>query len=78
MRGCLKTKQQKQIKIGPRDVEIRVRSMRFTPGTPGGSKKVKRNFAFFRSGVTWACWLVFEEPVGGGWFLSDHGVLAGM
>ena len=45
---------------------------------PGGSKKVKRNFTMFRSAVTWACWLVFEEPVGRGWFLSDHGVLAGV
>ena len=32
----------------------------------------------FRSAVTWACWLVFDEPVGGGWCLSDHGVLARM
>ena len=45
---------------------------------PGGSKKVKSNFAIFLSAVTWACWLVFEEPVGGGWFLNAHGVLAGV
>ena len=29
--GVKKKTQQKQIKLGPRDVEIRVRSMRFTP-----------------------------------------------
>ena len=50
--------------------------MRFTP--KGFEKKVKMNFAIFRSVVTWAWWLVFEEPGCGGWFLSDHGVLAGV
>ena len=46
---------------------------------PGGSaKKVKRNFVILRSEATWVCWLVFEEPMGGGWFLGDHGVLAGV
>ena len=45
---------------------------------PGGSKQVTGNFAIFRSVVTWVCWLVFEEPMGGGWFLGDHGVLAGV
>ena len=65
----------KKIKIGPRDAEIRVRSVRFTP--KGFEKKVKMNFAIFRSVVTWAWWLVFEEPECGGWFLRKHGVLAG-
>ena len=64
-----------KIKIGPRDVEIRVRSVRFTP--KGFEKKVKGNFVIFRSVVTWAWWLVFEEPGCGGWFLVNHGVLAG-
>ena len=66
---------EKKIEIGPRDVEIRVRSVRFTP--KGFEKRVKRNFAIFRSLVTWAWWLVFEEPGCGGWFLVNHGVLAG-
>ena len=65
----------RQNKIGPRDVEIRVRSVRFTP--KGFEKKVKGNFVIFRSVVTWAWWLVFEEPVCGGWFLVIYAVLAG-
>ena len=65
----------KKIKIGPRDAEIRVRSVRFTPR--GVEKKVKGNFAIFRSVVTWAWSPVFEEPGCGGWFLVSHGVLAG-
>ena len=70
-----KNSENKKIKIGPRDVEIRVRSVRFTPR--GGEKKVKGNFVTFRSEVTWACWLIFEEAGCGGWFLRKHGVLAG-
>ena len=35
----------KKVEIGPRDVEIRVRSVRFAPS--GLEKKVKGNFAFF-------------------------------
>ena len=27
--------------------------------------------------VTWAWWLVFEEPGCGGWFLLNEGALAG-
>ena len=49
--------------------------MRFTP--KGFEKKVKGNFVIFRSVVTWAWWLVFEEAGGGGWFLSKHDVVAG-
>ena len=64
-----------RIKTGPRDVEIRVRSVRFTPR--GLEKKVKMNFAIFRSVVIWAWSLVFEGLGGGGWFLVNHGVLAG-
>ena len=64
-----------EIEIGPRDVEIRVRSVRFTP--KGFEKRVKMNFAIFRSVVTWAWWLVFGEPGCGGWSLVNHGVLAG-
>ena len=74
MRGC-KKKRKKKIKIGPRDVEIRDRSVRFTPR--GVEKKVKMDFAIFRFVVTWAWWLVFEQPWCGGWFLLSDGVLAG-
>ena len=66
---------QKKIKIGLRDVEIRVRSVRFAPR--GLEKKVKRIFLIFRSRVTWAWWLVFEEPGCGGWFLRNQVVAAG-
>ena len=78
-RGDLRQKKRKtnmeKVKIGPRDVEIRVRSVRFTP--KGFEKKVKGNFVIFRSVVTWAWWLVFEEPGCGGWFLVIYAVLAG-
>ena len=49
--------------------------MRFTPR--GLEKKVERNFAIFRSAVTWAWWLVIEEAGGGGCFLRKHDVVAG-
>ena len=49
--------------------------MRFTHR--GVEKKVERNFAIFRSAVSWGWWLVFEEAGGGGWFLSKHDVVAG-
>ena len=42
----------KKIKIGLRDVEIRVLSVRFTPR--GFEKKLKGNFVIFRFVVNWA------------------------
>ena len=75
LRAFRRARNAKKNEIGPRDVEIRVRSVRFTP--KGFEKKVKGNFVIFRSVVTWAWWLVFEEAGCGGWFLVIHGVLAG-
>ena len=38
-------------------------------------KKVKNEVCDLRSKVTWACWLVFEEPWrAGGWLLTNQGV----
>ena len=44
---------------GTRLRRIRVRSVRFAP--TGLEIKIRTNYVIFRSEVTWACGLVFEE-----------------
>ena len=64
----------KESKLRPREIDIRVRSVRFTPR--GLEKKVKGIFVIFQSVVTWAWWLVFDGLGCGGWFLLNEDALA--